>query len=58
MSYRLDQIPHLVEQGELPRWVTEKLAESFADIQETLDSSRTITIIGPKGDGSVTVVRG
>jgi hypothetical protein len=58
MEFRLSQIPYLVEQGQLPNWVTEQLDEKWDATQEALDYERTVTILGSKGDGSLRVARG
>jgi hypothetical protein len=55
--YRLSQIPYLVDQGQLPNWVREQLATKLAEIQETLEFNRRVTLRGPNRE-SVVIMRG
>jgi len=57
MAYRLKQIARLVEEGVLPDWVTDELADKCDAIGEVLEYEATFTIRGPKGDGTVRITR-
>jgi hypothetical protein len=57
MSYRLSQIPRLVEEGQLPKWVERELASRYQEIQELLEESETYSLRSPEGGPNIIIRR-